>query len=188
MMPGNGPAPSGQTANAGWRPYRVCTITSCSIIDWIPMRTTKKHSMRHRRESNNCPEPKAVRCPFLTRNGRRCGDSRDRAKQRARRTAKRWTYAVAPRRAAHGEPRFAHQHIVRNEVVARDVEGTLTDFFERAQSSGAHAARDGGKPVEVLAVIPRVEVGLVIGVDAGLDDVVIACRFARRCALQIQQQ
>src|SRR5438309_1459230 len=32
MIAGKGPAPSGHAANAGWRPYLVLTMTSCSII------------------------------------------------------------------------------------------------------------------------------------------------------------
>src|SRR5438105_4040586 len=32
MMAGNWPDASGHAANAGWRPYLVLTMTSCSII------------------------------------------------------------------------------------------------------------------------------------------------------------
>src|SRR5437763_15740274 len=54
--------------------------------------------------------------------------------------------------------------------------------FARERSPGLRQAPEG------VAVIPGVEVALVIGVDAGLDDVVIARRFARRRALEIHQQ
>src|ERR1700730_15538840 len=38
MIAGNWPGASGHAANAGWRPYLVLTMTSCSIICTAPIR------------------------------------------------------------------------------------------------------------------------------------------------------
>src|SRR3954462_5450944 len=101
-----------------------------------------------------------------------------RAEHDAPRVLEMRAYAARPGAAARGLPFGAIKHLGRGEVVARVVARAAVAGGE---ASAVHGARHGGKPRQVLGVVPAVEVGVVLIVDVGGDHIMVGrLRVGRR--------